>query len=262
MASFVGMELAGVHTADIANPKKNFPKATGVSVLVLLGALGIGSLSIALVIPSQSIHFVDGVMQTFSIFLAACGLSSLIPVLAVLIIAGAIGGSVNWVLAPAKGLMQAGAEGFLPDFLLIKNKMGVAHRLLILQALVVSAFCYALYFVSSLNNYYWFLMALSTGLYMLMYIVLFLAALKLKRPKENNPIPYGFRTILCIFGIASCAITILLGFQPAPNVTIENKTVYIFTIAAGFFLLLIPVLFLWIYQKRKIGSLLLMKSGK
>lgn len=47
MTSFLGMELAGVHVNDIFNPEKNFPKAIGYSVLILLGTLIFGALSIA-----------------------------------------------------------------------------------------------------------------------------------------------------------------------------------------------------------------------
>lgn len=251
MASFVGMELAGVHIGDVVDPKKNFPKATAYSVLALLGTFIFGSLVIALVVPNKEIHFVDGVMQTFTAFLTAFNLPYFIPWLALLIILGAVGGSVNWVLSPAKGLLQAAEEGFLPNYFVEKNKKGVAYRILVLQAIAVSLFCYALFFVSNVNDYYWFLMALSTGLYMLMYILLFLAALKLGRPEGDGVIPRGVRGILCGLGLFSCLVTMILGFQPAPGIIIESQTSYIFTIAAGFLLLLFPVWFCWKWREKK-----------
>ena len=36
MASFLGIELAGVHVADIKNPQSNFPKALGYSSTFLV----------------------------------------------------------------------------------------------------------------------------------------------------------------------------------------------------------------------------------
>jgi glutamate:GABA antiporter len=201
MASFLGMELAGVHINDVLNPQRNFPKAVGLSVLILSGTLILGSLAVAVVVPKEGIHFVDGVMQTFTTFLTNFKIPFLIPLLAVLIVLGSAGGSINWLISPAKGLFQAAEYGFLPPFFLTKNQKGVPSKILITQALVVSIFCILMQLFSSLNEFYWFLMALSTGLYMIMYILMFLSALKLGRPSEGYRIPKGFRTSSCILGI-------------------------------------------------------------
>lgn len=251
MASFLGMELAGVHVGDIQNPEKNFPKAIGLSVLILLATLVFGALAIAVVVPQQNIHFIDGVMQTFTTFLTAFNMPYLVPVFAVLIIVGATGGAVNWLLSPAKGLLQVAEQGFLPPFFMIKNKHGVPSRILIAQALVVSLFCFAIHLVPNINTYYWFLMALSTGLYMLMYALLFLSALKLKRPQSSYQIPRGIRTISCLTGLFACLITILIGFRPAPDIIIESQLNYNLMIIAGFSLMLTPVILLRKYQKKR-----------
>ncbi len=256
MASFLGMELAGVHVSDIENPQKNFPKAIGYSVMILLGTLILGSLAVAVVIPKADIHFVDGIMQTFSTFLTAFHLPFLIPILALLIVVGSTGGSVNWLLSPAKGLLQVAELGFLPPFFLVKNKHGVPFRILIFQAILVSVFCFALHFVPDVNTYYWFLMALSTGLYMLMYVVLFLAALKLKRPKNSYQIPKGMRTLSCYLGLFSCAATIIIGLQPPSEMILESTMKYVLMIIGGFGLMICPVALFWLYQKnhRSLGS--------
>ncbi len=251
MASFLGMELAGVHVGDIQNPEKNFPKAIGLSVLILLGTLIFGALAIAVVIPQKNIHFIDGVMQTFTTFLTAFNMPYLIPVFAILIIVGATGGAINWLLSPAKGLLQVAQQGFLPAFFLANNKHGAPSRILIMQALVVSFFCCAIQFVPNINTYYWFLMALSTGLYMLMYTLLFLAALKLKRPQFGYQIPYGLRTISCLLGIVACLTTIFIGFKPAPEIVISSPFNYSCMIAVGFALMLAPVIWLNKYRKNQ-----------
>lgn len=257
MASFLGMELAGVHVKDIQNPQKNFPIAIGCSVLILLVTLILGSLSIAIVIPKQDIHFVDGVMQTFGMFLDNFKLSFMMPLLALLIVLGGTGGSVNWLLSPAKGLLQAAEQGFLPSYFLTKNSHGVPYKILISQAILVSIFCFAIHFVPNVNSYYWFLMALSTGLYMLMYILLFLAALKLKRPTVGYKTPTGIRTISCLAGLVACVITIIVGFLPTPGVIIESKLFYSSMIICGFGLMLFPVFIFWRYQKKNKPSQIL-----
>jgi amino acid transporter len=250
MASFLGMELAGVHVGDIENPQKNFPKAIAYSVGILLGTLVVGSLAVAVVIPKGDINFVDGIMQTFTMFLTSFNMPYLVPILALLIVIGSTGGSINWLLSPAKGLLQVAEFGFLPSFFLVKNKHGVPFRILIAQAILVSVFAFSLQFVPNVNAYYWFLMSLSTGLYMLMYVLLFLAALKLKRPDNSYRIPKGIRTLSCIAGIGACLLTIVIGFQPPSGMEMGSKMQYVLMIGGGFGLMLLPALFFWRYQKK------------
>ena len=257
MASFLGMELAGVYVSDIANPQKNFPKAIAYSVSILLTTLILGALSVAIVIPKENIHFIDGVMQTFGLFLQHFNMAYLVPLFALLIVIGSTGGSINWLLSPAKGLLQTAKYGFIPAFFSKENQHGVAVRILVLQAVLVSLFCLIIQIMPNINAFYWFFMALSTGLYMIMYIMLFLAALKLKRPSRefaSYQIPRGMRTISCILGLLGCLITIIVGFEPAANAHIENKLHYAAMIACGLVLMVAPVPLLWLYQKRKNNS--------
>lgn len=253
MASYLGMELSGVHVSDIDNPQKNFPKAMLYSVLILLSTMICGSLAIALLIPQGEIRFVDGIMQTFSTFFEAFGLTFLQPLLAVLIILGSSGGMINWLLSPAKGLVQASQYGYLPRFFTVKNRNGVPVRILFTQAILVSLFCCAFIFMPSINAFYWFLTALSTGLYMCMYILLFLSALKLGRPTKDTlayRIPFGIRKLTCLTGLFGCVLTIVIGFDPPNNIDFGGSLYYAKLIAGGFALMIAPVALLWLYQMR------------
>ena len=253
MASFLGMELAGVHVADIEDPQKNFPKALGLSVLILLLTMMFGALSIAVVIPKENIRLVDGIMQTFTTFFEAFHIPFLIPVLAILIIIGSTGGMISWFLSPAKGLLHAAEYGFLPKFFTVKNRHQVPVRILFAQAILVSLFCLVIVLLPSINAFYWFLTALSTELYMLMYVLVFLAALKLKRPSKATlsfRIPKGLRTLACILGLGACAATIIIGFQRPDGVAAGSAAHYALLIAVGNLLMISPVALLWLYQKR------------
>lgn len=252
MASFLGMELCGVHVADIENPQKNFPKALGYSVVMLLGTMILGSLAIAIVIPHPDIRLVDGIMQTFTTFFDAFHMTILIPVLAFLIIIGSTGGMINWLLSPAKGLLQASEYGFFPHFFTVKNRHRVPTRILFAQAIIVSVFCFAVIFMPSINAFYWFLTALSTELYMLMYALIFLAALKLKRPLKESlsyRIPKGTRTLSCILGLCGCILTIIIGFQRPSGVDVGSAFSYALMIGCGNLLMISPIAFIWMYTR-------------
>ncbi len=253
MASFLGMELAGVHVGDISEPQKNFPKAMGWSVLILLSTMILGALSIAIVIPQKEIRLVDGIMQTFSQFFSAFHIPWFVPILTLLIIIGSVGGMINWLISPAKGLLQAAEHGFLPKFFAEKNKQGVPARLLIIQAILVTLFCVAFILMPSINAFYWFLTALSTELYMFMYIILFASALKLGRPQEafSYRIKKGLRHICCLLGLFGCVLTIVIGFFPPEDIHVGSTLRYVLLIGSGNLLLMAPAILLCLYKKRK-----------
>jgi amino acid transporter len=254
MASFLGMELSGVHVNDVENPQRNFPRAMGVAVVVLLSTMILGSLSIATVIPGKEIRLVDGIMQTFSQFFSSFGIPGFIPVLTLMIIVGSTGGMINWLLAPAKGLMQAAEYGFLPRFFCVKNDKGVPVRILISQALLVSVFCLAFVLMPSINAFYWFLTDLSTELYMIMYILLFVSAIKLGRPSKESlsyRIPRGSRRLICLLGLFGCFLTVIVGYLPPEGIDVGSGLRYGLFIALGNAVLLTPAFLLWYYRSQK-----------
>lgn len=252
MAAFLGMELAGVHVADIHNPQKNFPKAIGFSVCILLGTMIFGALSIAVLIPKDSIHLVDGIMQTLTQFLSAFHMTGLVPILAILIIIGSIGGMINWLISPAKGLLQAAEHGFLPPFFAKKNRHHVPVRLLVTQALLVSLFCMAVLFLPSINAFYWFFTALSTELYMLVYILLFCAAIKLGRPDHalTYRIPKGIRTATCLLGFCGCFLTIVVSYFPPAGIQMGSLLQHALLIGTGNIILIAPAFLLLAYREK------------
>src|SRR3990167_10982040 len=157
MTAFLGMELATVHIKEVANPQKTFPRALAFSTLIILFTMILGSLAIAFVLPYNQINLVNGTIQTFSYFLASYHMSWLVPILTLLLIIGSIGGITSWVISPAKSLLQAAHQGFLPAYFKKENKHGVAQNLLLIQAVLVSIVCLAFLFIPSVNGSYWLL---------------------------------------------------------------------------------------------------------
>lgn len=250
MASFLGMELSGVHVNDILNPQKNFPKALGFAAFILLFTMLFGSLAIAFVIPREEIHLVDGIMQSFSYFFSVFHLDFLVRPISFLIIVGSIGGMINWLLSPAKGLLQATEYGFLPAYFQRTNENKVPYRILLTQAIFVTLICISIKYMPSINAFYWFFTELSTSLYMFMYVLMFLSALKLGRPEGSSfQIPKGLRTLSCGLGLFACGLTIFVGFFPPAEIEIDFFK-YGCMIGLSTLILLMPVAF-FIYQRKR-----------
>ncbi len=257
MASFLGMELSGVHVNDVNNPQRNFPRAVLLATLFIFVSMVLGSLAIAFVLPEKQINLVAGVMQLFSSFFKVFGLDWLTPLFTLLIVVGSVGTMINWLISPAKGLLHAAEFGFLPAFFSKKNKHGVAANVLLAQAVLVSLFCLVFLLEPSVNAFYWFLTALSTELYMLMYILMFAAGIKLHYDMKNRPsifrIPGGRLGIwsTALLGLVGCVTTIIVSFLPPDNINIESASRYFIMICVGNLLTISPIFGFWLYQKRK-----------
>lgn len=257
MASFLGMELAGVHVNDIKDPQRNFPKAILFSSLFILGSMLFGSLAIAFVLPNEDINLVAGVLQVLTNILSAFGFEALAPVFAFLIVIGTVGQITNYLISPAKGLMHAAEFGYMPPVFMRQNKQGVAFNILLAQGVIVSLVCLLVLFIPSVNAFYWFLTALSTELYMMMYILMFLSALYLHHKYIDRPktfkIPGGAvgMWLTCLLGLFGCVSTIVVSFFPPDAIHIRSVSRYAGMIAIGNIISISPVLFFFLYKRFK-----------
>lgn len=257
MTAFLGMELATVHIRDVKNPQKTFPKALYISVLIILSTMMFGSLAIAMIMPKGEINLVNGVMQAFTTFCNAYHLNWFMPILTIMLLFGSLGGTVSWVISPVRGLLQAGKMGFFPEFLTKENKHGVATNLLLVQAVLVSIFCMAYLFMPSVNGSYWLLTALSTQMYIWVYVFMFITAIYLRYKYPNQPraysMPGGIAGVwgICLVGLLGCVITLIVGFIPPNGINVGNKVQYEIIFVSSMFAMVLPTLIFYFYKSRK-----------
>ena len=254
MLSFTGMELTTVHIKEVHEPVRSFPKALAYASIIILLTMMLGSLAIAFVIPYDQINLVNGTIQTFTYFLSVYHFSYLVPLFTVLLVVGSIGGLMSWVSGPIRGLSQAANHRFLPPFFQTLNRHHVPKNLLITQAFLVSIVGGAYLLIPNINSVFWLLMALATQLYMLMYVIMFLAALKLRHrliPNNRNTfrIP-GERvgtSVVCLLGLLGCAITLCVGFIPPPFYT-GNYYYYEALFLSSMLAMLLPIILFFSYH--------------
>jgi len=256
ISSFLGIELSSVHVNEIEKPQRNFPKAIAIATPFILFSMLLGSLSIAIVLPMHDIRLVDGVMQVFTSFFEKFHMAPLTPVLALLIVIGSFGSMINWLISPSKGLLQAAELGYLPTFFCKKNQHGVAINILLTQAVVVSLVCLVFLLLPSVNSFYWFLTDLSTELYLLMYLLMFFAALRLHYTHQDRKGAFkipgrtaGIWTV-ALLGIFGCLVTIGVGFVAPEHLDVGGAARYALLILCGAVLMVSPVFLFYWYKKR------------
>lgn len=247
MTSFLGFELVAVHITNLKDPQKNFPKAMGIAVVLILFTMIIGSLAIAIILPKDEIVIMHGVAQAFKAFLASYHLTYLLPILIILMALGSLGEMINWLTAPARGMFQASVDGFLPAKFHKKNKAGVETHILIIQACIVSIVCLIFIFLPTLNSAYWFLTNLSVEIYMAVYLLMFISAflVEYKFPERLRLFHFlrhkSILNLIYIMGMVGCIATLIIGALPPPDIIIQSQARYQLLFWSGLALTFAPI---------------------
>jgi len=256
MTSFLGVELATVHVRSISNAKQVFPRAMFYSVVIIILTMIFGALAIAVMIPVDQIKLVTGVMKMAQILLNKFHLAGWLAFFGVLLLLGSLGEMINWVISPAKGLHQAAEHGFLPPICRKLNKYGMPTAILISQAVLVTIVVMAYVYLPSINSSYWFLTSLSTQIYLIMYLLMFAAALYLRRTYVTSKAQFslpgrgGLFTFVCLLGICGVVLGLVSGFVP-PKSLIGNMSVSHYEMAfVGSIILAILSAFLFLIYKQ------------
>jgi len=99
------------------------------------------------------------------------------------------------------------------------------------------------------------LSAMSAQIYLVMYILLFISAVRLRYTKPHVPraykVPYASKGIwiASILGVIACVFAIILGFVPPTQIEVGNLIFYESFLIIG--LLIMSAIPLIIYQMRK-----------
>ena len=258
--SLVGMELSAAYALEARNPQRDYPRAMLYSVIIIIATLVLSSLAIAIVIPKDSIELVDGLIQAFSIFFAAYHLDYLTDLMALFIIIGGFGTVSAWILGPIKGLLIAAEDGNIPHFFQRLNSKGAPANLLITQAIIFTLLCSLFLLLPSVNSSYWVLTALATQLYMIMYLLMFLAAIRLRYTYPNVTrtfkVPGGIQGLWFVAGLgAVTSIAVLVvGFLPPIGFDYSSIERYEAILIIGLVLLAAPPLVLHRLPDRQIKN--------
>jgi amino acid transporter len=258
--TYTGIEVTSAHAEDMNNIHRDYP--LGVFIIGGIAAISsiIGSLIVGQILPVEKLVLTAGLMQTYENIFNWFGFSWIMPLIAVLIAIGSIGKITTWVLGPVRGLGRAAREGLLPPILQKHNKAGVPVNLLILQAIFVTI--WGLIFLvlpGGINSAFWMLLALTTTVYIVMYVLMYMAAIKLRysqsKVKREFKIPGGKLGMWIIsgWGIISMIMIFVLALLPPSQSNVESINLIIFEIlmiAGTIAVVTIPQI---IYWKRKLS---------
>ncbi|HWK93310.1 MAG TPA: APC family permease [Luteimicrobium sp.] len=246
--SYAGMEMNAVHVTSLRKPGREFPRAMFLAIGLVLVIFILPALAISWVIPADQLSLTAGVMQAFDAFFANFHVSWLTPVIGLMLIAASVGGMLTWLAGPSKGLLEVGREqGYLPPYLQRLNKHGVQQNILVSQGVFTTIIALLYAFIPDVSSAYWILSVITTQVYLIMYLLMFVAAVRLRRIKPDHP--RGFRapwlTVLCAVGFVASVAALFIGFVPPAQFSSGSVGLYVLIVGGGLVLvgLVVPWLF-------------------
>ena len=234
--TYAGVEVNAVHVDELRNPARDYPKSIFLAMALVLAVFIGPTLAISWVIPASRISFTAGVMQAFNSLFTHFGLGFAVPLIAIALAVGALAGMISWLDGPSEGLLLIGRQqGFLPPYFQKVNGQGIEVRIIATQGAVITLIALLYAFIPRVSHAYWIFAAMATQVYLIMYVLMFIAAMRLRRSQPDHP--RGYRApalgLLCILGAVSSVAALVIGFIPPSQFGRSPRLTYAVLILAG-----------------------------
>lgn len=260
--SLLGLDIIAMHAGNARDPHKNYPKAITISAILILLTLTLSSLSLCVIMPSNKIGLMNGLMAVFNSFFNAYHIPGASTFIGICIIIGGMATASSWMVGLARGLHAALCSLNHASWIQQVNQNQMPSRVLFLQAIVYSILLGAYLLFPNINSSYWILSALTAQFALLYYIVLFSAAIKQLRKLKQNFINRMLTFILPSMACAVCIFGIIVGFLPPDQIPFGSTLRYelmmgLCFVAVGF----LPV-FVLRNQRRKLKKSISLQSDE
>ena len=252
---YAGMEMMGVHVMDVDNPSKNYSKAIIIGSLVTVAIFVLGTFALGFVIPSKDINLTQSLLIGFENYFRYFHISWAGPIMAIALMFGVLAGVLTWVAGPSKGIFMVGKAGYLPPFFQKTNKDGVQRNILLIQGGIVTLLSLLFVVMPSVQSFYQILSQLTILLYLIMYMLMFAAAIVLRYKMKDAERPFrlgkgnGLMWFLGAMGFGGSLLAFVLSFIPPGQINTGNTTVWYSVLIIGcVVMVVIPFI---IYAMRK-----------
>ena len=254
---YAGMEMMGVHVMDVNNPSRNYPKAIIIGSIVTVLIFILGTFSLGFIIPAKDISLTQSLLIGFDNYFRHFHISWAGPIIAIALMFGVLAGVLTWVAGPSKGIFTVGKAGYLPPFFQRTNKQGVQRNILLVQGVIVTLLALLFVVMPSVQSFYQILSQLTVLLYLIMYMLMFAAAITLRYKMKSTPRPFrlgkgsgnGVMWLLGVVGFCGSLLAFILSFVPPGQIaTGSNKVWYSVLIIGCIVVVIVPFI---IYAMRK-----------
>lgn len=254
---FAGVEVHAVHAPELKTPQKQFPRAMFLAALISFSLFTLGALAVAIITPYEQINLQSGLFTTYQIVFDRYGVGWLSNVMGLLVAFGALAGVMSWISGPSRGLLWTAKEGVLPCFLQKTNRNGVQVNILIIQGCIVTLLSSFYIFMNDVSVAFFLLSALTIGLYLIMYMMMYASGIRLRytQPdlKRTYRIPGGRAGMWGVAGIGFLAVlfAFVVTFFPPSQLPVGSPATYTWLVVIGTVVFLaIPLIITTVMSRR------------
>lgn len=263
MLAYMGVEASAPHINELENPKKNYPLAMFILVIVGILLSTIGGSAVSMVVPAEKLSLNSGVVQTFqTLILSENGqLTWVVKIVAMLVAFGVLAQVCSWIVGPTEGLRTVAQKGLIPERFKKVNDNQVPVALLILQGIVVTIWAAVLTLGGGGSNVS-FLTAISLTviIYLSAYVLFFVAYFVLIFKRSNQgldrtyQVPGGKIGKALIAGAGLLLSLLAIGSSMIAPSELKGAEIHTYLITLGISYLVtlaIPFVFYRFYSRRK-----------
>ncbi|MBR4989323.1 MAG: amino acid permease [Bacteroidaceae bacterium] len=230
---YAGMEMTGIHVKEMDNPTKNYPKAVFLGAIITVLIFVLGTFSLGIIIPQKDINLTQSLLVGFDNYFKYIKMSWLSPLIAIALAFGVLAGVLTWVSGPSKGIFAVGKAGYLPPFMQKSNSIGVQKNILLIQGGIVTLLSLLFVIMPSVQSFYQILSQLTVLLYLIMYLLMFAAAIYLRYNMKETERPFrlgkrgnGVMWIVSGVGFLGSLLAFVLSFIPPAQISVGSNTVW------------------------------------
>ena len=252
---YAGMEMMGVHVMDVNDPSRNYPKAIIIGSLATVCIFVLGTFALGFIIPAKDINLTQSLLIGFDNYFRHFHISWAGPLIAIALMSGVLASVLTWVAGPSKGIFTVGKAGYLPPFFQKTNSRGVQRNILLVQGGIVTLLSLLFVVMPSVQSFYQILSQLTILLYLIMYMLMFAAAIVLRYKMKDAPRPFrlgkgnALMWIIGLVGFAGSLLAFVLSFIPPGQIAVGSSAVWYSVLIAGcIVMVVIPYV---IYAMRK-----------
>ena len=185
----LGFELISSLAGELKNPKRDILRAIPLSGLILSGLYVLGTVGILLVLPVEKIGLTAGLVETFK---AIFGSGSPLPwILGIAVLGAYLGNMVTWTLGANRSAVEAANAGELPKIFASETRRGSPLWAYILTGIISTVvLLFAGIFLKDQDNLYFALFAASSVIFLLPYVLMFPAIIRLRKVDPGTDRPY------------------------------------------------------------------------
>jgi putative glutamate/gamma-aminobutyrate antiporter len=236
---YAGMEIQAVHIKNLPNPSRNYPLSVLIAAVSVVVVFVLGTLAVGVVIPQKSINLNQSLLIAYRDLWSAFSLPWLGNVMALMLVAGVLGQASALVGGISTGLFTVGKAGYLPHGLQKANKHAMPVTILVVQGGVISLLCIAFAVVPSVQSTYQLLSQMATIIYLVMYLIMFVAAIRLRYTQPNKARPFRIpggnlgMWAVGLVGLAGALVAMTLSSIPPKQISTGSPAVYVGVLLGG-----------------------------